>query len=393
MPKRSKKADTGKKKSTTSKTKNATVSKSADMDLNGSFLTPSGGTIVSTVSSPQPPPRCDTVPEDGTVLAYLQKIDATNQMLLRRVDELENQRATPATISTTNATLGQGTTNIPLGTASTHATGHQYSTVNSTSSQAGPSQAATSNTGLPGSVIHPAHSSQYHDAVIPNVNAIRNNPTISQSVSHILSSLEATSRAEAMQGKAVHKKSGRFNATDTVTAIPELRWPNEGYHGVGGRKRTLYDDLTIQEWAVGQLTNIYHIQDPALAKQVLLQVILSLRDATSLPWQAVRGAWGNSMHEIEQGSLQWSDATQWALNRLSTSQIAMANASQISSLPTTQKKVCRYYNEGVCSHEGNHGQFKHVCLFCAKQGKNYTHSETKCQVKLRGADRNQNISK
>ena len=128
MPKRSKKADTGKKKSTTSmlQTKNATVSKSTDMDLNGSFLTPSRGTIVSTVSSPQPPPRCDTIAEDGTVLAYLQKIDATNQMLLRRVDELENQRATPATIPTTNATLGQGPTNISLGTASTHATGHQY---------------------------------------------------------------------------------------------------------------------------------------------------------------------------------------------------------------------------------------------------------------------------
>ena len=90
MPKRSKKADTGKKKSTAGKTKNATVLKLTDMDLNGSFLMPSGGTIVSTVSSPQPPPRSDPVAENGTVLAYLQKIDATNQMLLKRVDELEN---------------------------------------------------------------------------------------------------------------------------------------------------------------------------------------------------------------------------------------------------------------------------------------------------------------
>ena len=58
------------------------------------------------------------------------------------------------------------------------------------------------------------------------------------------------------------------------------------------------------------------------------------------------------MHEVEQGSLQWADATQWALNRLSTSQIAMANASQISSQTTAQnKKVCKFYNEGVCSHE------------------------------------------
>ena len=109
MPKRSKKADTGKKKPTTGKKNNGTVSQSSDMDLNGSFLTPSGGTIVSTVSSPQPPPRSDPVAENGTVLAYLQKIDATNQMLLRRVDELESQRVTPTTTQATNVTLGAGT--------------------------------------------------------------------------------------------------------------------------------------------------------------------------------------------------------------------------------------------------------------------------------------------
>ena len=212
-------------------------------------------------------------------------------------------------------------------------------------------------------------------------------------MSHILSLLEARSRAEATQGKATHKKSGRFNVTDTVTAVPELRWPTEGFHGIGGHKHTLYDDLTVQEWAVGQLSNIYHIQDPLLVKQVLLQVILSLRDATFLPWQSVRSAWGNPMHEIEQESLQWADATQWALKRLSTSQIAMANASQISSQTTARKKVCRYYSEGVCSHEGNHGQFKHVCAFCARQGKNYVHPETKFQIKHRGGGKNQNISK
>ena len=39
------------------KTKNSvTITKPTDMDLNGSFLTPSCGTIVSTVSSSQPPP-------------------------------------------------------------------------------------------------------------------------------------------------------------------------------------------------------------------------------------------------------------------------------------------------------------------------------------------------
>ena len=100
------------------------------------------------------------------------------------------------------------------------------------------------------------------------------------------------------------------------------------------------------------------------------------------------------MHEIEQGSLQWADAMQWALSRLSTSQIAMANVSQISSQTTAQsKKVCKFYNEGVCLHEGNHGQFKHVCAFRARQGKNYVHPETKCQIKYRGRDKKQDNNK
>ena len=169
----------------------------------------------------------------------------------------------------------------------------------------------------------------------------------------------AHSKADALQDKNPAKKSGRYNATDTITAAPELRWPNEGYNAVGGRKRPLYDDLTMQEWTAGQLSNIYHIQDPTLVKQALLQVILSLRDATSIPLQVVRGAWVNSMHALEQGNHRWGDTTQWALNRLSTSQIAMANSSHLNSQQTA-KRVCKYYNDNTCSHEGNHGQFKHI---------------------------------
>ena len=126
------------------------------------------------------------------------------------------------------------------------------------------------------------HNGHLHDAIIPDLNSIHANPTISQSVYHILVTLESGSRAEATQFKATLKKSGRFNATDTVTAVPEVRWPYEGFHEVSGHKHTLYDDLTVQEWALGQLSNICYIQDPVLVKQVLLQVILSLRDTTSL---------------------------------------------------------------------------------------------------------------
>ena len=73
----------------------------------------------------------------------------------------------------------------------------------------------------------------------------------------------------------------------------------------------MYDDLSLTQWAVGQLSNVYQMKDAVISKQALLQVILVLKDATSLPWQAVKSAWATSMHEIEDGSLTWADATQW----------------------------------------------------------------------------------
>ena len=288
MPKRSKKVDTGKKKGIVSKAKSSnSTTQPPNLDLNGSFITPSGGTIVSTASPLQPLLTSDQVTGNDTVLAYLQRIDATNQALLKRVDVLESQRVSTATVQAANVNLGQDLTSRPVSSTNTHLTGvRPVPSASLTTTQAGPSQSAATNTGLFSQHNQSVPPSALHDAVMPDLNTIRANPTISQSVSQIMATLEAGSRAEATQGKGTIRKSGRFNATDAITAVPELRWPNEGYHGTNGRKRMLYDDLTVQEWAVGQLSNIYQIQDPVLVKQVLLQVILSLRDATSLPWQA-----------------------------------------------------------------------------------------------------------
>ena len=126
------------------------------------------------------------------------------------------------------------------------------------------------------------------------------------------------------------KESQAGSITQTVTLLPQFRWPNEGLSSITGRKKVLYDDLTVSEWAAGQLSNIYLIQDPVLVKQAMLQTIQVLKDAPSLPWQAVRTAYAQSMHQVEQGTLQWQDTTQWALNRISSSQIVMANAATLS---------------------------------------------------------------
>ena len=157
-----------------------------------------------------------------------------------------------------------------------------------------------------------------------------------------------------------------------------------------GKKHSTYDELSIPEWAVGQLTNIFHMQNPDTVKKALLQTILALKDATSLPWPAVRAAYGTSMHEVELGNLSWGDQMQWAINRLSASQIAMANTHISVNQQNHRTKICRYFNEGMCTFEAHHGQYKHVCSFCAKLGKMVNHQESKCFNKQRGGgDRQQ----
>ena len=100
----------------------------------------------------------------------------------------------------------------------------------------------------------------------------------------------------------------------------------------------IYDDLTLPQWVVGQLSNIYHMKDQNTARHALLQVILAMKHATSLPWTAVRGAWATSMHDLEEGTLGWKDTTQWSINRLSASQISMSGTQASQA-----KKVCRFF--------------------------------------------------
>ena len=147
---------------------------------------------------------------------------------------------------------------------------------------------------------------------------------MSEAVSSILASYDSHNRLESSQGKP-HRRSGCYNTHDTVSVAPEVRWPNEGFHGSNSKKRLLYDDLSMPQWVGGQLTNILHMQDQATSRQALIQVIAAMKDAVSIPFTAVKNAWACSMHELEEGNLTWNDSTQWALNRLSASQVSLIN--------------------------------------------------------------------
>ena len=371
--------------------------------LEWSFSTSAANSVNKTVTQPS-----DKIEE---ILAYLRRIGESNQSLARRVDSLEEQKSLAGTpqrsrshTQVTETDLASHGFPLQQDRRIWHSTRSRDMQVDSslnpsnglqipgvsTESQPGP-QVSTQVTGVTSTKFLHHTDDRSKDSVLPNLDVLRHNPTVAQSVSCVLTSYEEQARQDVFEGKTqLPKCSGRYNSTDTISPPPpsplELRWPNEGYHGSTSKKRTLYDDLTLSEWAVGQLTNVYLMKDSQTSKQALLQVILLLKDSTLLPWPAVRTAWAHSMHEVEQGMLGWDNSTQWSLNRLSASQIAMAN-SQVVTNSSVSKKVCKYYNEGSCSHESHHSNYKHSCCFCARHGRQLQHPEFKCNFKQKQQDR------
>ena len=247
-------ATTSKKKTTASaRAKNSTRKlRNKEMNLDGSFLTASGRTTVSTESSSSQNDGSGQPPPHDAVMAYLKKIDATNQALLKRVDDLETQRA--------HATARQDAhPNLPTDHTSVRTALSHASTMQSVPAMSLPplhtgvtpvptlQHQNTTRQDLPPT----QQNSTLHDTVIPDLAALCSNPMLSNTVTNIMSAFETHGRAEALQGKPLVKKSGRYNTTDSITSAPELRWPNEGYHAMGGEKG--YCMMTLQcrngQWA------------------------------------------------------------------------------------------------------------------------------------------------
>ena len=376
-------------------------SKKPSSELHGSYIQPVS-TVTATVNDTVTTTNPQTAPSSSNdaILSLLQEMNRSNQDIVRRIDALERQQSansTPIVLRSQSRVHGNlalfpaysvpdPTQGLQADLQNVHVTAKDTRELRDpvtaelrVPASHQPSTAATN--------TRQCQDSR-RDAVIHSLDALCNNPTLSQAVSQILSTYQGQAKMDAAQGKASNtRRSGRFNATDIVTTPPELRWANEGYHGGQGKKRIVYVELTLTQWAVGQLTKVHQMKDPGVMRQALLQTVLALKDATSLPWQAVRSAWATLMHELEEGSLTWADATQWALNRLSASQIAMANSSITSATVhpnnTQQKKICRFFNEGSCSYDNNRGVYRHICVFCAKHVRNLNHPESKCNFRNR----------
>ena len=164
---------------------------------------------------------------------------------------------------------------------------------------------------------------------------------------------------ELIQGKPASKRSG--NNLDTSALQPQFRWPNEGLYRWGCKADVGYDP-SVPQWEAGQLTNAIQIQKNDILRSVLTEILLTMINVSSRRWPAVREAYVSSMYKVEEDSLTWSGATQWALKRLSASQLALANSSTLSK--QHKGRAYKFYNENSCNHESHHGIYKHNCAYC-----------------------------
>ena len=113
-------------------------------------------------------------------------------------------------------------------------------------------------------------SSDARDARVLKTVVLRSIPSISSAVSQLLAKYDHQMDREVLQGKSnvIRKKSGRYNMTDTTTLGSQFRWPNEGLVSASHLRKPSYDDLSLTQWASGQLANILLVDDQNVVRHM-----------------------------------------------------------------------------------------------------------------------------
>ena len=231
------------------------------------------------------------------ILTMLSQTDASNKELSKRMDQLVRNGSMSST-PMTSPTLNHRSSSVAVPQPVMPQPLSQDTVAGALTVRRGDSVPSR-----PG-MQQPVHCTITRDAVVPGIDVFRSIPSIPSAVTQ-LGSYDQQAVQDALPGKGhVNRwKSGRYNTTDTTLVGPHLRWPDEGLVSASHAKKPAYDELNLPQWVAGQLSNALLIEDTTLLRQVLTQIVLAMREAASLPWQAVRAAWAISMTNIEEGRL------------------------------------------------------------------------------------------
>ena len=178
------------------------------------------------------------------IMSMLYEIKDSNAELARRLDKVERQNSTP--LNPRPHSIGQGASpQLGFPRMPYHidgAQGRDHIAISDlgqfnpqphppTAQQFTQGHATRGNQGhshdtdqLPRPQAQTTYPTDRRDAVVPNLQTLRNNPTLSEAVNNLLASYEGRMHSELSQGKPQTKKSGRYNLHDTVSSAPHLRF-------------------------------------------------------------------------------------------------------------------------------------------------------------------------
>ena len=118
-----------------------------------------------------------------------------------------------------------------------------------------------------------------------------------------LAVLEVKMKLEIQGDMHRMRKSGRYNVSDTPHVTPHLRWPNESCVIGTARKRVTFDELSLGQFVIGFVNNVTDMQHVLTMKNMLLELVETVKRAENISWPIARGAFAASMLKIEDESI------------------------------------------------------------------------------------------
>ena len=209
---------------------------------------------------------------------------------------------------------------------------------------------------------------------LPSMEYLRQDSEVQARVDKRMRQYENMARDDS-KGTSTKVKSGRYRLGDQ-SVKHHVNWPHE-FCSVGDNlKMPTYEDISVYQWVQGFSRCILEEKNQD-TRAIMLQYQGNLmQDATA------KRAHAAVLTEVERGQVTWRD--QIGVDRIRqrfTQRVLKSDNSSVQE--ETQTRVCKRYNEEVCTQVKDHTDgktlYKHSCYTCFKAVKrHYPHPETKC---------------
>jgi hypothetical protein len=189
------------------------------------------------------------------------------------------------------------------------------------------------------------------------------------------------------------KKSGRSKTVHDVV-LKDIDWPHYYvYHGAD-RQGARYEDLAVHEFVFGYLCQVLDGVDSQKNKNIMLAHLRDLMcDTMDYQWVTIRNFHAVLLGQLEMNRITWDDTEK--ITSLRQTYVQRAPTPRTSKVPPSRgssyrksQQTCPAYQQGACSHRGDHesasGMLIHACAFCMNTtGYGYRHADRECRRKQR----------